>query len=66
MTDRESEIDLKPKLTPEFFEVLVQAAKTIGWSGDYVEVRDFVNEVRRLAGLNILTDEELEPFPYDD
>ena len=41
--------ELQPKLTDDFLETLVQAAKTIGWLVDYFEVEHFVEEVFGVA-----------------
>jgi hypothetical protein len=61
--DRESarlEAELKPKLTDEFLSTLLQAVRTHGWSGDYVETFQFVQEMFDLAGKEPLG--QLEPF----
>lgn len=49
--DAELEAALKKKLTPEFLETLVQAARTVGWGADYVEVSVFVETLHEMAGL---------------
>lgn len=45
-----------------FLKKLVEVARKYGWSGDYVEVRDFVQYCFREASKTPPTDEELEPF----
>jgi hypothetical protein len=41
---------LKPKLTTEFLATLTEAARRYGWSGDYIEIKWFVESVCALAG----------------
>lgn len=45
----EADAALKPKLTDEFLAVLVQAACTHGWSGDFCATADFVHGMFALA-----------------
>jgi hypothetical protein len=52
--------ELKPKLTDEFLSTLLQAVRTHGWSGDYVETFQFVQEMFDLAGKERPV--PLEPF----
>lgn len=53
--------DLKPLLTQEFCETLVQAARTFAWgSSDYGVLIDFVHECLDLAGQSVLID--LTPY----
>lgn len=49
-----------------FIANLIEAARVYGWSGDYVEVGEFVREtVRNLTG-NEIPYEELEPYETTD
>lgn len=41
---------LKSKLTPEFLETLKEVGKLYGWSGDYIEVRQFIEHCFDVAG----------------
>jgi lysylphosphatidylglycerol synthetase-like protein (DUF2156 family) len=50
------------KPTKEFLEELRERARRYGWSGDYVEVREFVKSLYLDAGLEV-TDAYLEPYP---
>ena len=59
------ESDLKPRLTPDFLQTLVQAARTYGWSGDYTEIYDFVRWCEEIAGKEQSKPEALEPFDDD-
>ena len=56
------ESDLKPRLTPDFLQTLVQAARTYGWSGDYTVVCEFVQWCEDIAGKEQSKPEALEPF----
>lgn len=49
--EKKLEEELKPLLTEEFLKVLVQAARTYGWSGDYYEVHNFVEYLYDLHGV---------------
>lgn len=53
------------KLTDEFLATLIEAARTIGWSADYVEVMCFVNEVFALAGKETPATSDLLPYETD-
>lgn len=53
---KQKEIDLKPRLTDEFLETLLEAAKIDGWSNDFSEIHSFVKNVFDMAG------KELESF----
>jgi hypothetical protein len=56
-----SSIDLK------FVETLKEVCKFYGWSGDYVEVRDFLCYVAGLQGIDIRWDDpSLFPYWYDE
>ena len=56
-----TEDELKPLLTKEFLDVLVQAAKVVGWGVDFIEVRQFVIEVYEIAGV---VPPEIEPHNF--
>lgn len=51
MIPDKNEIALIPRLTPEFLETLVMAAKCLEWTGYYGEVCYFVCNCHRLAGV---------------
>lgn len=53
-----AETELRPKLTQEFMDVFLQAARTYGWSGDYVETAEFTLYLFRLADMEVP-----RPFP---
>lgn len=56
---------LVPKLTDEFLETLVHAARVVGWGVDHWEVISFVQEVFALTGKDERpSEDELRPF-YD-
>ncbi len=42
--------ELKAKLTPEFLQTLLEVATVYGWSGDLIEIENFVGEVFETAG----------------
>jgi len=59
----EAEELLKPKLTDEFLDTLVQAANTCNWSVDFIEAAYFVDWCFNVAGkpippLDVYNDEE--------
>ncbi len=55
-----TERDLRPLLSDEFLAVLVQAARTCGYTVDYVEVEAFFRWCFSLADKEA---PDLEPFP---
>ena len=57
--------NMEQHLTPEFLESLKFLAKTYGWSGDYIEVGNFVQWAYEQAGKSITID-ELSPFEDDE
>lgn len=53
--------DLKPRLTPDFCETLVLAARTFAWqSEDYEGLVEFITQCLELGGQSVLID--LSPF----
>ena len=72
MTDEEYEkeyerlkSELKPFLTEDFLKTLIKAAKTVGWSVDYIEVKSFVQSVFDIADVDWPEGgvwDELEPY----
>lgn len=50
---------LKPLLTEEFLNTLTEASKIYGWSGDYIEVCQFVEDLYEVAGKD---KPDLEPY----
>ena len=59
----EAEGLLRPKLTDEFLDILVQAVNTCGWGVDFIESADFVDWCFNVAGkpsppLDVYNDEE--------
>lgn len=58
MKQNEAEEQLTPKLTPEFLETLMFAARTYGHEGDYEEVARFVMYCNSQAGHELS-----QPFP---
>lgn len=63
MINRES--GLKPRLTREFLDTLLEAGKICGWSVDYVEIKDFVRWCFEVADETIPTAAEFEPYEDD-
>jgi hypothetical protein len=62
---RQAAIDaLRPRLTPEFLETLVEAARISGYeNSDYFEVVKFVEWWHERLGLPV---PDLEPYAYGD
>lgn len=50
----------------DFLERLTERARSYGYQGDSVCIRDFVRWCHEEYGERQPTDEELEPYPYDD
>lgn len=50
---------LRPLLTEEFLNTLSEASKIYGWSGDYIEVCQFVEDLYEVAGKD---KPDLEPY----
>ena len=61
----EHERALSLLLTPDFLATLIEAARTYGWSGDYVEVGQFVEWCLETAGQPV-DRQMLEPYSYED
>jgi len=55
----ELELNLKPKLTREFLNTLVEAVKICGWSVDLIESANFVDWCFDLAEVDRVN---LEPY----
>lgn len=53
---------LKPRLTEEFLDILIELAKNYGWSGDYVEVGRFIEWCYEKANR---ISPDLEPYPFE-
>lgn len=54
------------ELDDEFLRKLFLLGKTYGWSGDYVEVKDFIDYAFKMSGNISPTDAEYEPFDIKD
>ncbi len=54
----EHEEKLRASLSPEWLELLVDAARIYGWEGDYIEIDDFVLWCTGDKGLSI----DIEPY----
>lgn len=52
-----------PSPTPEFLAELIERAKRYGWTGDYVEIRDFLVAQYKEAGMP--PPDDLEPYEDD-
>jgi len=52
---------IKTLATPEFLTTLLEVAKRYGWSGDYIEISQFVSDIYDVADKK-LSDEDLEPY----
>lgn len=48
-----------------FLRKLFVLGKTYGWSGDYVEIKDFIDYAFKLANHISPSDKEFEPFDID-
>lgn len=65
MTENQHIQAIKPKVTPEFIDTLVELARIFGWSSDYIEVMSFVRFCSNITG-RTLTPEDLEEYQHDD
>lgn len=66
MKEADRDARLKVLLTPQFLEVLSEVARLYGWTGDYVEVRRFVEDVHEEVGLEYPDLEAIEiEYPED-
>ena len=60
MTFDESEDKIKELLDKEFLDKLLEIGKLFGWSGDYIEISNFIEELHRYHGIN-----KVDTEPYD-
>ena len=66
MTEQEQHEQALPLLlTLDFLTTLIEAARTYGWSGDYVEVQQFITWCLETAGQPI-DKKALEPYDYEE
>ena len=49
----------------EFLNKLVEIARIYGWSGDYMEIGEFIMYLHKIAGIKI-THKDIEPYEYDE
>jgi hypothetical protein len=61
-----NEEQLKPRLTKEFLETLVLAARVHGWTGDHTETQSFVRACHYMADVPAPEYSDLEPFDDDE
>jgi hypothetical protein len=59
MTYTEAETKIKELLDKEFLDKLLEIGKLYGWSGDYVEIGSFIEELHRLGGIDNV---DTEPY----
>lgn len=52
-------------LDDEFLEKLVEIARIYGWSGDYIEIGQFIIYLHKIAGINI-SHKDIEPYEEDE
>lgn len=65
MTEQDRIDAINVQVTPEFISTLVELARIYGWSGDYIEVAEFVKFCALIAGQN-LKFSDLEEYQHDD
>ena len=53
MTEETRKEQLEKLVTPEFLTTLLEVSKLYGWSGDYVEISRFVEELHGIKGIKI-------------
>lgn len=53
MTEEKRNEQLEKLLTPEFLTTLLEVSKLYGWSGDYIEIAHFVEELHEIKGIKI-------------
>lgn len=46
-------LEIRDKITPEFLATLNEVARCYGWSGDYIEICAFINDIHSGLGLPI-------------
>jgi len=63
MTQEEADLKIKSLLNHDFLDRLLEIGKLYGWSGDYVEIADFIKALHRLYGLQNV---DLEPYQIED
>jgi hypothetical protein len=52
-------------LDDEFLKKLVEIARIYGWSGDYMEIGQFIMYLHKIAGINI-SHKDIEPYEDDE
>jgi len=50
----------------EFLKTLKEAVKVCGWSVDHIESSSFVGWCFQVAGKDYPSDEELQPYSYEE
>lgn len=60
MTYTEAENKIKELLDNEFLDKLLEIGKLYGWSGDYVEIGSFIEQLHMYHGI-----ENVDTKPYD-
>jgi len=57
MTEDIKNEQIKQLVTPEFLETLGEVAKLYGWSGDYVEISNFVESLYEIKNIKHISEE---------
>ena len=52
-------------LDDEFLKKLVEIARIYGWSGDYMEIGQFIMYLHEIVGINI-SHKDIEPYEEDE
>ena len=63
MTQEDIDNKLKELVTPEFLSTLTEVSKLYGWSGDFIEIFNFVEDLHSIKGINI---DSYEPYETTD
>ena len=63
MTQEDIDNKLKELVTPEFLSTLTEVSKLYGWSGDFIEIFNFVEDLHSIKGIKI---DSYEPYETTD
>ena len=64
MTHEEADEKIINLLDDEFLNKLLEVGKLYGWSGDYVEIGNFIEELHRKKGITI-PNEDLQCYELE-
>lgn len=65
MTEEENKKEQWFMINEKFLTTLLYMAKSYGWTGDYVEIADFVKYCYHRGGKGDIDPHSLEPFDFD-